>query len=548
MGSAAIDYQEQQYRECLAVMDSFEYFLDEYVYIEDKETNAPIKLTLWPAQREVIPTVLSSRLLIFLKAHQLGYTWLFVAGQALWLSITRQLHQVVINSFNEDAGKEIMDRIRFIRDRLPDWMLPPIGTDNSLYLEFKHADYSSGKPAPSTIQVIPATEKGGQGKTPNVMIFDESCFNRYVQRAYTGSLPGITQAKGKIIVISNAIKTAPGWPFTRALYTNSMKGLNEFKRVFLPWWANPNRSRKPVGDELDEKGQPLTEFKQHILNSGMDEDDFTQRYPETEAEAIATMSGSYFGRVLARHDEYLMDGSVGNLKKDQFKEIVFEEDRRGLLEVWRFPYNLVEGWDGLHWLRRYCIGSDISEGVGESYSVAYVLDRHLNEIVARMRHHRTDAHKWGTLLYWLSQWYDNALIVPERTGAGITTVKRLQDLNANLYRRTVAGKAGQPVTQEIGWTESHQAKHELCGDLKTWLGSAKTPALYDSILIDECSTYILTDTGRLEPEEGKFGDCVIGAGCTIQGDLFIGRKPETIEPPDTGWLKRWKQGELYGRQ
>jgi hypothetical protein len=132
------------------------------------------------------------------------------------------------------------------------------------------------------------------------------------------------------------------------------------------------------------------------------------------------------------------------------------------------------------------------------------------------------------------------LIVPERTGAGITTVKRLQDLNANLYVRIIPGKAGNPVTKEIGWSETHQSKHELCGDLKTWLGSAKTPAVYDRLLIDECSTYILTDTGRLQPEEGKLGDMVISAGCAEQGDLFIGKKPKPIQPPSTGWLKEWQ--------
>jgi hypothetical protein len=326
------------------------------------------------------------------------------------------------------------------------------------------------------------------------------------------------------------------------MYTGSMKGLNDFKRVFLPWWANPNRSRKVVPNEIDEKGQPMTEFKWHMLHSGYDEDDFVQRYPETEAEAISTMSGSFFGKVLARHDEYMLDGVTGDLSKDQFKEIIFEPAARGILEIWRYPYHLVDGWDGLMWTDRYAIGSDVSEGLGESSSGAYVMDRHLNEFVARLRSNRMDAHKWGTMLYWLSLYYDKALLVPERTGAGITTVKRLSDLNANLYMRVIPGKAGMPVTKEMGWSETHQAKHELCGDLKTWLGAAKTPAVYDRILIDECSTYILTDTGRLQPEEGRLGDMVISAGCTIQGDLFIGKKPKPIQPPSTGWIKEWQEG------
>ncbi|MBU0997912.1 MAG: hypothetical protein KKE16_07730, partial [Firmicutes bacterium] len=173
MNNAALDEIRWQAEECDKVLDSFEYFLDNYVWIEDKATNEPIKLTLWPDQRTVIPQILNNLLIIILKAHQLGYTWLFVAAYALYLSITKAMHQVVINSFNEDAGKEIMGRVNFIRHRIPDWLMPKIGKDNDLYLEFLHTD-DNGAPAPSVIQIIPATEKGGQSKTPNVMIFDES--------------------------------------------------------------------------------------------------------------------------------------------------------------------------------------------------------------------------------------------------------------------------------------------------------------------------------------------------------------------------------------
>lgn len=542
----AIDIYAEQFK----VIESFEYFLDEYVWIEDKITNAPLKLSLWPAQRSVLPKFMSSRLLAIIKAHQLGYTWIFVAAYTLWLSITRPMHQVVINSFNEDAGKEIIDRINFIMDRLPWFLIPEIGTKNTLAVEFLHSD-SNGVRQPSKIQVIPATEKGGQGKTPNIMIFDESCFNRYVARAYNGSLPGITQAQGKIILISNAIKTAPGWSFTRALYVGSMTGLNDFERIFLPWQANPNRSMKEIPGKLDGKGQPMTEFKRSMLRSGglhggqMDEEDFQQRYPETEDEAISIIGGSYFGKALSRHDkDYLsIEGHQGLITKDKQGDIEFIPGV-GPLTVWRYPYQTIDNWDKLVWTNRYCIGSDISEGLGQSFSVAYVYDRNLHEIVARLRSNRIDAYTWGNMLHLLARWYDNALIIPERTGAGITTCKRLQDLNANLYLEIIPAKAGMPVTKKIGWTETHQSKNELCGELKHWLQTVDVPAVYCPILIDECSTYILGESGRLDPEEGHFGDCVIAAGCTIMGDISIGVRPTTIEPEPTGWLKKHREGLL----
>lgn len=553
MNNAATDDFQWKVQECQKVIGSFEYFLDEYVYIEDKATNQPIKLALWPAQRDTIPVFLDEQFIIFLKAHQLGYTWLFVAAYGIWKSITTPMHQMIVNSFNEDVGKEIIDRCRFILNRLPEWLYPPISKNSTLEIEFMHQIDKID--SPSNIEVIPATEKGGQSKTPNIMVFDESCWNRYFAMALNGSLPGIKVAKGRIIVISNAIKNAPGWPFTRGIYVGAMRNTNNFKNIFLPWWANPNRSRRILYNDdgsvmLDGKQQPMTEFKFDMLRSGgkdggrMDEEDFEQRYPETETEAISIMGGSFFSKVLNRHDEHLTDGLIGKLFKSQAKDIEFKEDStRGNIEFWRFPYYLLEGWDHLYWRNRYAIGSDVSEGLGESYSVAYVYDRHLEELVARMRSNRIDAHKWGTMLYWLSLFYDRALIVPERTGAGITAVKRLQDLNGNVFSRLIAGKAGDPTTQELGWSETHQAKHELAGDLKTWLGAVKTPAVYCNLLIDECSTYILDEHGRLNPEEGHFGDCVIAAGLAIQGDLALGRKPEIIDPGPSGWLKEWQEGE-----
>ena len=575
MTRPAIDEIRWQSEECDKVLDSFEYFLDEYVWIEDKASNQPLKLTLWPDQRSVIPVIRNNLLIVILKAHQLGYTWLFVAAYSLYLSITKGMHQVVINSFSEDAGKEIMDRVNFIRHRLPDWLMPKIGTDNSLYLEFLHTD-DAGAPVPSVIQVIPATEKGGQSKTPNVMIFDESCWNRYVSTAFSGSLPGITQAQGQIIIISNAIKTAPGWPFTRSIYTGSIKGENDFKRIFLPWWANPGRSREVVkqldGETMvDGKGQPMSRFKLQQLRSGgrdggmMDEEDFIQRYPETEEEAISILGGSFFGQTLKRHTG-TCTGVTGSLYVggqdvigiDDIKaallradnEIEFVSDARGPLEIWRFPYNLVKGWTGDHWSRRYCGGSDVSEGIGESYSVGYVMDRLRDEFVCRGRSNRIDAYRWGTLMYVLSVWYSGALewsrvggvtreialLCVELTGAGRTTVKRLQDLGASQYLKMIEAQQGAGHTKQYGWQETQQAKHDLSEDLRTWYRTMRG-TLYDAVLLDESSTWIKHDgTQRIGPEEGHYGDCVIGAGCTIQASHFLGGSPVRVRPPDAGWM------------
>ena len=555
-----VDNMHYWLQERILISKSFEYFLDKYVFIEDKATNSVIKLDLWPEQRNFLPTLLIAKIIEVIKAHQLGFTWIIVAAYALWRSITTTLFHTVINSFNEDVGLEIIKRVEFIRQRLPEMLYPPLSKSVTDQLEFDHRD-ENGLQVPSLIQVIPATERGGQGKTPNLMIFDESCQNRYFERAYNASYPGIEQAGGQIIIISNAIKNVPGWPFTRALYSGSMAGTNRVSRIFLPWWAHPGRSRAIVKGEdgtpmLDGKGKPMTEFKYHTLRAGgkdggqMTEEDFSQRYPETEAEAISVLGGSYFGVALTRHSDPTLTGQVGSLIASEKQGEVprFQVDGPGqqasLLTVWRPPYWLHADYlPGRYWTDRYCVGADVSEGLGQSYSVAYVLDRVTEEFVARLRGNRIPAHNLAPVLYWLAQWYrnalyishdtgivtwDNAPIAVERTGAGQTTVGILEEMGATQYQKQIVGKLGDHITSQLGWHESQQAKYDLSEALRNWLATTKG-TIHCSVLLDEAGTWTQYDgTKRLGPEGGHLGDCVMAAGVTIQCGLSMGGSPKLI--------------------
>jgi hypothetical protein len=277
---------EQKIQECRAVIKDFKYFLDKYVYWESKETNSAIKLHLWPSQEEVVPKFLSAKLLISLKARQLGISWL-AASYVLWKAITCQLHLSVIISATEELSIEFLDRVYFIMDRLPAWLKPPTRTRTKQVFEFQHANNLV-----STIKSLPNTEAGAQSKTPNILVMDESCLSKLSRSIFNSSYPGIEQAKGQVIVISNSIKEGAGWAWTRSVYLGSMKGANNFERVFLPWNAHP--------------GRPET-FRQDMLAAGMSEREVSEHYPETEQEAVEdrNIKGVYYAKQMmeARKDK-----------------------------------------------------------------------------------------------------------------------------------------------------------------------------------------------------------------------------------------------------
>ena len=520
--------QEQKRRHAMA---DFLYFLEKYVWIEDKISKAPIKLTLWPAQAKIIPKIINSLLLIFLKTRQVGLTWL-AAAYVLWCALKYPLFLAVVISLNEDHSTEFLDRVKFILRRLPPWMIPPVKKETTQNIIFE--DHGSQ----SSILSMPTIETGAESKTPNLLIIDEAHSIREIQTIYNSSYPGIKQAQGQVIIIANSIKTGPGWSFIRDLYTGSMRGSNDFTRIFLPWMAHPDR---PV------------DFRERMIREGMDPDDVVMHYPETEEEAISILGGSYFGDVLARHNQ-TKAGTKGEITKDINGQWCFGEYNRGMVELWEYPYKVNPDYDGLKWSNRYAIGSDISEGLGESYSVAHVIDRLQDRIVCRMRSNRVDAYTWADLLFQLSEYYDNALICPERTGAGQTTIKRLVELGANLYVRIKPDQVSGAMTKVFGWEESNQSKHELAGDLRQWLRSMQGP-LYDGILIDECSTFIKTETGKLDHEAGKLSDCVISAGLAVQADKFQGAGPikeaareENLPPKDISEVARKSLEEFRQQQ
>ena len=516
-----LERQAFEYKRCT---DEFSYFVSTYCYIEDRKSKRAILFDLWPGQREVAPLFLTIKHLILLKARQLGLTWL-TAAYVVWRAIFHFHEFIVIISAKEDLAVEFLDRVKFIFDRLPHWIKPHVGKRTTTELFFgKEGKDEHGHVRVtglnSTIKSIPSTPDAGQSKTISLLVLDESALNRYCREIWSAAEPTLEHAEGQAIVISNPSKDKPGWGWTRDMYTNAMSGTNDFTHIFLDWKCVPGRG----DDFLDQKRR-----------AGQDADGLSMQYPTTEAEALSTLIGNYFGKVLLRHNS-TCEGLRGVLRKNDadgsinfIKADAGTDESRRIVEVWERPYYLQDDWDGTEWERRYAIGSDISEGLGQTYSVAYVIDRLTDTIVCRMRSNKIDASEWAVLLYMLSVYYRNgktsALICPERTGAGQTTAKELMKLNAQLYRKIQPAKAGKQVTQQIGWSESRQSKQDLAEDLKKWLKETESDVPC-SLLLNEASTFILYELGGVGHEDGKMDDCVIAMGCTLQASFFLGGSPK----------------------
>lgn len=296
-----------------------------------------------------------------------------------------------------------------------------------------------------------------------------------------------------------------------------------------------------IDDTRRPDGSPVItpEMIQAERERGMDEALILQEY---WCSFDAHLESCFFGEALVRHSDPV-PGVTGRLMEDKVEgDVVFVPDKKGIVEFWKFPYHLKKDWDGRRWRDRYALGSDVSEGTGGTYSVCYVYDRFTKEFVARMRSNRVDAYTWADLINALARFYDRALVCVERTGAGITTIKRLIELKTRQYLRKVPAKVGGGLTKQYGWHETKQSKYDLAGDLKTFF--LTTPGqVYDSLLLEEAATFIKDDSNNLRADDGFLDDCVFGAGCAIQASLFLGpcRQLDLPDKPDYDWMKNLKR-------
>lgn len=277
-----------------------------------------------------------------------------------------------------------------------------------------------------------------------------------------------------------------------------------------------------INDTKRPDGQPVItpEMIRKRRDEGMSESKILQEY---YCSFDSALDACFFGDTLARHTE-TSEGIRGDLvdKKDV---ISFVPNQRGVLEIWEQPYNRVSGWDQLYWKKRYAIGSDIAEGLGRDFSVAYVYDRVTFEFVARMRSNKIDAHFWGDLLNRLSLYYDRAIIVPERNGSGITTCERLIALKANYYFNIIPAKAGNPISHIVGWVETKESKRNMLGDLKEYFKS--TPGrVRDALLLTEASTTVIKENEKIEADSDFHEDCCIAAGLALQGSYAFHESPK----------------------
>lgn len=256
------------------------WWIERWVHIEDRDAEGlAVAFRLWPAQVEVLDAFVTRQRVIVLKARQLGLTWLALA-YAAWRMVHRAGYQVVAMSKREEDSKELVRRMAFILRHLPRWMIRhrrdetagytgPVWDDTTLTLTIQHP---GGEPA--VFRALTASRDSGRSLTANLLILDEWAFHPWAEEIWAATLPTVHRPTGGQVIGLSTMRT--GTLFHR-LWDEAVAGENGFHPVFLPWHADPRRTREWY--EQTKRDMPTS---------------YRAEYPATPEEAISVGEGAAF--------------------------------------------------------------------------------------------------------------------------------------------------------------------------------------------------------------------------------------------------------------
>jgi hypothetical protein len=374
-------------------------FIDRFCLIKDENKGTVSRFRLWDYQREILREWVTERLVVDLKARQLGISWL-VCAFALWLINFYDDVTVLCISATQDKAFDLINKVKFMYDNLPPYLKKPIIKRNNASLQFAgEGEAEQG----SRIMALASTPGAAVGYTATLVIVDEWGEQGYAEELYSSFKPTIDMG-GRLIGIGtgNAVGS-----FYHEICTQAQAGENGFKFRFLGWWLRPGRHKI-----VDGVITPDLEWYEDTRRGYPNLQEFLRMYPSTPLEAFIAAGGCPFSiEDLQWYEEvHVRDPLKWQYLEDTgWPEKLVNAAKIGDLQVWEKPQ---AGYP-------YLVYMDPATGKedGGDYHAIQVIKTSNMEQVAEVQT-RCDTDLATDLGITLSNWYNNEMFAWESTGVG----------------------------------------------------------------------------------------------------------------------------------
>jgi len=458
--SSQLEIKKALQREFLICAKNPTYFINKYVWIQHPQKTRSLFNT-YDFQDKVLKLWEKYDYTIILKSRQIGITTL-AAGYALWLTSFHEDKNVLCIATNQDKARNILKKVQFAYENLPNWLKVKIVEDNKLSLRLGNG---------SQVKATSAASDAGRSESVSLLIVDEAAFIEGVEKIWASSQQTLSTG-GKAIVLSTP-NGVGNW--FHKMWVKAENKESKFVPIRLPWYVHPER------DENWRKEQ--------------DEVLLDKNYAAQECDCSFNSSGN----------SVFYSDWVEYINENTIKEPL---EKRGIEQnLWV--------WEPVDYSEEYMVMADVSRGDGTDYSVAHVINIKTNTQVAEFKGLITPK-EFGYFLISLATEYNNALLVIKNTGIAWSTIETIIDRGyLNLY---YSPKSDQYTAEDYlkhhenknsvpGFTMSLRTRPLVINKFREFVGE-KSTTIRSSRLLNEMKVFIWKN-GRPEAQYGYNDDLVL---------------------------------------
>lgn len=436
--------------------------------------------------------------IVILKGRQQGFsTW--VSGFNYWHLSQHPASKGLVVAHVAESTNALWEMYKRIHENTPDMLRPSTRYSSRTELVFDKLD--------TGLRIATAAGKAiGRGEMFSHMHLSEVAFwnPTFASENLNGILQCVPNTPNTAVFIESTANGMTGEFYS--MWQGAVAGTNGFIPFFSPWFDTPEyREPAPEGFERTFEEEDLAATfglddeqlqwrRTKIAQNGIDL--FRQEYPCTPEEAFIAS-----GRPVFNPDQI---HAMLKTAKDPIERRAVEAGA-----VREHPYGELFVYHKQDPSEEYYIGADVGIGIRDGdYSVAQVFDSKKRQVAVWRGQVQPDY--FASILEALGYYYNTARVAPERNAHGLLTAVRLgRDLlYPNVWTDIAEGQLIDKESINIGFLTTARTKPLVIDKLRGALREGEIE-LNDKTTLREMLSFIVTESGNMEAEQGAHDDCVM---------------------------------------
>lgn len=490
-------------------------FIGAFIKIVNKDTKL-VPFILTSEQEQFVNGL--EKFNIVLKSRQLGLS-VCAVGLAIRQCIVYPNSACLLVSHDQKSCNAIFDKLKQQFNSVPSWLKPKEIANNRQEIKLVNG---------SKITCSCAGNKEiGRGDTLHLVHLSEFGFWKMPEK----QLNSITQAlapEGKLIIES----TANGLNKFHDLYFQSESRENNYKSFFFNWisgstlfqkdyikavqiYKSRNNGVELTEQELDEEEHELVKLgasmeqlmwrRLKIASSSLEQ--FHQEYPSTPIEAFVSTGANIF------NNKKIVEVEM-NIPKDNYIPKKNITDLPVLLKQHYgrsfFMYKIPRKGE------KYYIGCDLSEGVGQDYSVIEVFNQD-GEQCGEFYNNKLKPFQMAEIINSIGRYYNKGILIVEKASGGHSCIEKLRyDFKyMNMSKYKTYDQFNKPKWS-VGFDTNAKTKGLIINNFVEMFETGQIK-INSKRLLNEMKAFEINDSGSMGAISGAHDDSVMATALALAG-------------------------------